>query len=88
MMTLFSNLLFPQVIKIGRFCSMLWILFSPKVMWIYLFFLFVVPFIIAIPKAAIEVHKERNERFEYPETTTAAKFQPEPEAAQGIRRIY
>ena len=64
MMTLFSNLLFPQLIKVGRFCSMLWILFSPTVMWMYLFFLLVIPIIIAIPKAIIAERKERNERFE------------------------
>ena len=64
MMTLFSNLLFPQVIKIGRFCSMLWILFSPKVMWIYLFFLLGIPIIVAIPKAIIAERRERNKRYE------------------------
>ena len=64
MKILLMNLIVPRLIKTGMFCSMLWVLFSPQVMWIYLFFLFVVPFIIAIPKAAIEVHKERNERFE------------------------
>jgi hypothetical protein len=64
MKILLMNLIVPCFIKTGIFCSMLWVLFSPQVMWIYLFFLFVVSFIIAIPKAAIEVHKERNERFE------------------------
>lgn len=64
MKILLMNLIVPRLIKTGMFCSMLWVLFSPQVMWLYLFFLFVVPFIIAIPKAAIEVRKERNERFE------------------------
>ena len=64
MKILLMNLIVPRLIKTGMFCSMLWVLFSPQVMWMYLFFLFVVPFIIAIPKEAIEVRKEMNERFE------------------------
>ena len=64
MMTLFSNLLLPQIIKTGRFCSMLWILFSPKVMWIYLFFLLGIPIIVSIPKAIITEYRTRNERYE------------------------
>lgn len=53
-----------RLLKVAIFCSMLWVLFSPQVMWLYLFFLFVVPFIIAIPKSIVEVRRERNERFE------------------------
>ena len=64
MKILLMNLIVPRLVKTGMFCSMLWELFSPQVMWMYLFFLFVVLFIIAIPKAVIKVHKERNERIE------------------------
>lgn len=64
MKILLMNLITPHLIRIGMVCSMLYVLFSPRVMWMYLFFLLVVPFIIAIPKAVIKVHKERNERFE------------------------
>ena len=53
-----------RLLKVGMFCSMLWILFSPQTMWMYLFFLFVVPWIVAIPKSIIQVRKERDERFE------------------------
>ena len=64
MKILLMNLIAPRLIKKGMFCSMLWVLFSPQVMWMFLLSLFVVPFIIAIPEAAIKVRKERNERFE------------------------
>ena len=53
-----------RLLKVAIFCSMLWVLFSPQAMWAYLCCLFIVPFIVAIPKSIIEVRKERNERFE------------------------
>lgn len=43
---------------------MLYILFSPQAMWLYIACLFIIPLLIAIPKAIIEVRKKENERLE------------------------
>ena len=53
-----------RVIKTGMFCSMLYILFSSQVMWIYLACLLIIPLLIAIPKAIIEVRRKEDERLE------------------------
>ena len=53
-----------QVIKTGMFCSMLYVLFSPQTMWIYLACLLIIPLLIAIPKAIIEVRRKKDEQFE------------------------
>ena len=43
---------------------MLYILFSPQVMWIYLACLLIIPLLIAIPKAIIEARRKEDERLE------------------------
>ena len=53
-----------RVIKTGMFCSMLYILFSPRAMWLYIACLFIIPLVIAIPKTIIEVRRKENERLE------------------------
>lgn len=64
MKILLMNTIAPRILKLCIFCSMLWVLFSPHVMWMYLLCLFIVPIITAIPKSIIQVRKERDEEFE------------------------
>ena len=53
-----------RLIKAGMFCSMLYVLFSPQAMWLYIACLFIIPLLIAIPKAIIEVRRKEDERLE------------------------